>query len=79
MNTQTNKKNLILELNKYINDSIEMIKGEYVKDFTQEEYEEKLCESIEELNRNAVYFESPSNPCEKFHHIILHSITGKFW
>ena len=35
--------------------------------------------SIEEFNEYAIWYEKKysSYPCEKFHHIILHKITGK--
>jgi len=73
---QKNKKNIILELNKHINDSLETIKGEYVEDFTQEE-EEKLCESIEEWDKNCNYFKSGSmDGPYYFQNILLDSITG---
>mgnify|MGYP003646904361 CR=1 FL=1 len=65
------KEQIIINKNK----NIEII------DFTDEDLNDKICESIEEFNENAIWCEKEysSNPCEKFHHIILHNITGKFW
>tara|TARA_R110000796_G_scaffold201420_2_gene317607 strand:+ start:138 stop:461 length:324 start_codon:yes stop_codon:yes gene_type:complete len=80
-NIEINKKNLINELQEIIDSSLEDIYQEEVIDFTDEDLNDKICESIEEFNENAIWCEKEysSNPCEKFHHIILHNITGKFW
>jgi len=78
---QKNKINLINELKEIIDSSLEDIYQEEVIDFTDKDLNNKICESIEEFNENAVWCEKEysSNPCEKFHHIILHNITGNFW
>jgi len=75
-----NRTNMIWELQQYITIAKEDIYQEEVIDFTDKDLNNKICESIEEFNENAIWCEKEysSNPCEKFYHILLHNITNNF-